>query len=302
MAPITRSLTALGPDTLVKALRTDRTHHGVVYALGRNECPQPFNDKECADGGLYACRLKDLLRWISLYPDIDTVAVVEVPEDAQRCEFATKTKASALVLTRFLPLLEAMELAVQHGADIHADNDYALRVASENGHVSVVQFLVEVGHADVHADDDGALNVASLYGHLAIVQFLVEHGANVHACDDAALHVASQNGHLAVVQFLVTQGANVHALDENALSVASRNGHLPVVQFLVEVGHADVHAYDDEALHVASQNGHLAVVQFLVAHGADVHASNDYALRWASEYGHLTVVEFLRTLRRSRRR
>jgi len=175
MAPITRSITralaALGPDTLVKALRSDRTHHGYTYVLGLNTCPQPFNDKECADGGLYACRLKDLLIWVSLYPDIDTVAVVEVPEDAQRCELDTKIKASALVLTRFIPLTEAMELALQHGADVHADNDYALRSASYNGR-------------------------------LPVVQFLVQHGADVHACNDSALHWASGNGHLAVVQFL----------------------------------------------------------------------------------------------------
>jgi len=205
MAPITRSITrslaALTPNTLVKALKADRTHHGYTYVLGRNECPQPFNDKECADGGLYACRLKDLLRWISLYPDIDTVAVVEIPDDAQRCEFDTKTKASALILTHFLPLVDAIELAIKHGADVHARNDYALHWASRNGHLPVVQFLVEHG-ADVHAHNDCALRMASEYGHLAVVQFLVQHGADVHADNDYALQMASLHGHLSVVQFL----------------------------------------------------------------------------------------------------
>jgi hypothetical protein len=202
MAPITRSLAALGPNTLVKALRSDRTHHGYTYVFGLNECPQTFNDKECADGGLYACRLKHLFIWCSLYPDIDTVAIVEIPDDAQRCEFATKIKASALVLTRFLPLLEAMELALQHGANVHANNDGALRWASKNGR-------------------------------LPVVQVLVQHGANVHANNDAALRSASENGHLPVVQFLVqVVHADVHASNDYALRWASNNGHLPVVQFL----------------------------------------------------------------------
>ena len=83
MAVTTQLLDGLGPDTLVKVLRADRTHHGLTYVLGRNECLQPFNDQECADGGLYACRLVDLFYWISLYPDVDTVALVEVPLDAQ---------------------------------------------------------------------------------------------------------------------------------------------------------------------------------------------------------------------------
>jgi hypothetical protein len=201
MAPITRSLAALSPDTLVKALKADRTHHGYTYALGLNTCPQPFNDRECSDGGLYACRLKYLFRWVYLYPDIDTVAVVEVPEDARTKEFATKIKASALVLTRFLPLLTALELAIQHGADVHADNDGALRWASYNGHLPVVQLLVKHG-ADVHAGNDEALRMASYYGHLPVVQLLVKHGADVHAGNDEALLWASGNGHLPVVQFL----------------------------------------------------------------------------------------------------
>jgi len=203
MAPITRSLAALGPNTLVKALKADRTHHGYTYVLGLNTCPQPF-DEECADGGLYACRLKDLLMWVSLYPNIDTVALVEVPQDAHTKEFSTKIKASSLVLTRFLPLTEAMELSLQVGhADVHADNDGALIRASKNGHLPVVQFLVEVGHADVHADNDYALLWASMNGHLPVVQFLVEVGhADVHADNDYALRCASYNGHLPVVQFL----------------------------------------------------------------------------------------------------
>jgi len=227
MAPITRSITrslaALGPNTIVKALRSDRTHHGYTYVLGLNTCPQPFNDRECADGGLYACHLKDLFHWVSLYPDIDTVAIVDIPEDAQCCEFDTKIKASALVLTRFLPLVYAMELAVQHGAD----DDEALRWASANGHLDVVQFLVEVGHAD-----DEALHRASYNGHLAVVQFLVQHGADVHALNDSALRWASARGHLAVVQFLVQHGADVHADNDGALRWASARGHLAVVQFL----------------------------------------------------------------------
>jgi len=201
MAPVTRSLAALTPDTLVKALRADRTHHGYTYVLGRNECPQQFNDQECTNGGLYACRLEHLLLWVSLYPDIDHVAVVEIPEDAQRIEFATKTKASALVLTRFLPLTDAMDLAVRNGADVRAYNDSALREASSVGHLSVVKFLVAHG-ADVHVYNDHPLQAASFSGHLPVVQCLVKNGADVHAKNDNALQLASYRGQWHVVDFL----------------------------------------------------------------------------------------------------
>jgi hypothetical protein len=267
MAHFTRSLAALGPNTLVKALKADRTHHGLTYELGLNVCPQPFNDQECEPGGLYGCKLKDLFYWVSLYPDIDTVAIVEVPDDAQTTWFDTTFKASALVLNDFLPLHHAMELALQHGADIHAKNDEALRMASATGHLPVVQFLIEHG-ADVHANDDEALREASENGQLPVVQFLIQHGADFQAINNWALRWASTRGHLPVVQFLVEHGADVHAYTDEALRLASKNGHLPVVRFLVECG-ANVHAYDDEALCEASEKGHLPVVQFLIQNGVN---------------------------------
>ena len=65
-------------------------------------------------------------------------------------------------------------------ANIHANNEYALRYASENGHLFVVQFLVSEG-ADIHVDNEYALRYASRKGHLSVVQFLVSEGANIHA-------------------------------------------------------------------------------------------------------------------------
>jgi hypothetical protein len=53
------------------------------------------------------------------------------------------------------------------GADIHVENDYALRWASTKGHLETVKYLVESG-ADIHAYNDAALRLASDYGHLDI--------------------------------------------------------------------------------------------------------------------------------------
>ena len=50
------------------------------------------------------------------------------------------------------------------GANVHAQNDMALRVASKKGHVDVVQILLAAG-ADVHAQNDTALLWASEWDH-----------------------------------------------------------------------------------------------------------------------------------------
>ena len=238
MAPTTRSQTrrlaaprSFSPDTLVKALRPDLTHHGYTFRLGRNDDPTPWSPEECKAGGLYACELRHLLLWASLYPDIDRVALVRIPEDARVQRFETKLKASALELVELLPLGVALDAALAAGADVHADFDFALRMASAKGHGAVVQALLTAG-ADVHAQDDEALGGASENGHLAVVQALLKAGADVHADDDSALRWASHNGHVAVVQTLLTAGADVHAQDDWALRWASRHGHTDVVALL----------------------------------------------------------------------
>ena len=56
---------------------------------------------------------------------------------------------------------------------MHADNDKALRLASKNGHLEVVQFQ---SGADIHADDDYAPGWASGNGHPAAAKFLDSEG------------------------------------------------------------------------------------------------------------------------------
>merc|ERR1712100_873013 len=116
-----------------------------------------------------------------------------------------------------------------------------------------------------------ALMIASGEGHLNIVKYLVEKGADVHACNNSnltALMIASGEGYLEVVKYLVEKGADVHARSNTnltALMIASGEGHLEVVKYLVEKG-ADVHARSNNnltALMFASLKGHAEVSTYL---------------------------------------
>lgn len=69
---------------------------------------------------------------------------------------------------------------LEAGADVHAQNDYALRLASEYGHTEVLELLLEAG-ANVHADNDQALRVAAYGGHTEIIRLLVNYGASLFA-------------------------------------------------------------------------------------------------------------------------
>ncbi|KAJ7444220.1 ankyrin repeat domain-containing protein [Mycena latifolia] len=179
----------------------------------------------------------------------------------------------------------------------------ALCTASSNGHIHLVQLLIDAGAKinswDVHYGN--ALDVASLNGHKSVVQLLIEKGADVNLQEGYygnALQAASLNGHKSVVQLLIEKGVDVNAQGGyygNALQAASINGHKPVVQLLIKKD-ADVNAQGGQygnALLAASENGHESVVQFLIEKGADVNAQGGKALLVASMNGHKSVVQFL---------
>jgi ankyrin repeat protein len=94
-----------------------------------------------------------------------------------------------------------VKILVSAGADIHANNDEAVRHASRNGHLDVVKYLVSVG-ANIHAEDDHALIWASERGYLDIVKVFVSAGANIHAKNDEAVRRASVEGHSEVVKYI----------------------------------------------------------------------------------------------------
>ncbi len=109
--------------------------------------------------------------------------------------------------------------------------EQALIWASEKGHLSVVQYLVE-DNANIHWYDDEALRNATWKGHLPVVKYLVEYKADIHAVDDLALIWASENEHLEVVKYLVEHNANIHTHNDYILRNANEKGHSHMVKYL----------------------------------------------------------------------
>ena len=221
-----------------KITNENENHNGMQYKTGLNVDILPFNPYgDCEKGGIYFAR-EDILAFLNYGCWIRQVTIPDgedVYENPTTNGEPKKWKAHRVILgeRRKIDLTVIKEL-IDEGANIHADDDYALRLASYDGHLDIVEFLVEKG-ANIHACDDYALQLASKYGHLDIVKFLVDRGADVHADDDYAVRGASGNGHLDIVKFLVEKGANIHACDDYALWLASENGHLAVVKYLKSI-------------------------------------------------------------------
>jgi ankyrin repeat protein len=174
------------------------------------------------------------------------------------------------------------------------------RLASANGHLDVVKYLVGLG-ADINAEDHEAIQFASANGHLDVVKYLASQGADVRIWGDSPVKLACEHGHLPVVKYLVEEwGADVEEKEDNEVPIqqASENGHLDVVKYLVSQG-VDLYG----AISQASGSGHLDIVKYLVSVGADIHEDEDEdedidesPIKWARENGHHHVVKYLENL------
>jgi ankyrin repeat protein len=103
---------------------------------------------------------------------------------------------------------KTVKALLKAGADVHAEGDLALRVASQRGHTETVKALIDEG-ADVHAMNDAALRWASRYGQTETVKLLLESGADVHAMNDDALRAAALCGHTTIVKLLEAEKPTV---------------------------------------------------------------------------------------------
>jgi len=89
--------------------------------------------------------------------------------------------------------------------DVAGSSQDLFIAACKSGNLEVVEYLVSTKSVNIHANDNVALRWASSNDHLEVVQYLVEQGANIHAYNDDSLRRASANGHLEVVQYLKEQ-------------------------------------------------------------------------------------------------
>ena len=203
---------------------------------------------------------------------------------------------------------EMVGLLLSQGADINAQTEEtqetALTLASCGGFLEVAEFLIKAG-ADIEAGANTPLAEAAQEGHISLVQHLLDAGANVNATSasgDTPLMYACENGHREVVEVLLEAGASLeHEADggRTPLMKAARAGHLSTVKYLVESG-ANINKVTTNSEHtplsLACHGGHTAVVEYLLSQGADSTQrlkDNSSMLIEAAKGGHAQIVQLL---------
>lgn len=85
---------------------------------------------------------------------------------------------------------------------------YQLVTGAATGLIDIVNEALDAG-ANVHFEDDLALRTASLMGNAPIVKLLVEKGANVNAASSEALLYAAKSQDNDLVSYLLSKGASI---------------------------------------------------------------------------------------------
>eukprot|EP00742_Colponemidia_sp_Colp-10_P008419 GILJ01009119.1.p1 GENE.GILJ01009119.1~~GILJ01009119.1.p1 ORF type:complete len:538 (-),score=53.13 GILJ01009119.1:69-1682(-) len=187
--------------------------------------------------------------------------------------------------------LNALPLCFLERSDPSAWNNYAIGLASQNGHIAMVNRLLQDSRVDPSADDNYAIAFASVDGHVAVVDRLLE-DPRVDPSAAEIIQLSSANGHVAVIHRLLQDARVDPAVNDNyAFRIASQNGRVAVVDRLLQDWRVDPTAENNFALRIASEKGHIAVVDKLLKDGrVDPTALDNHAIRLAAANGHLHVV------------
>lgn len=89
---------------------------------------------------------------------------------------------------------------------LRMNDDQLLRSASLLREPEIAQYLISKG-ANVHAVNDEALRLAARGGDFDTIRVLVNAGANIHVNNEEALRTTVKQGRFEIAQFLVSKGA-----------------------------------------------------------------------------------------------
>lgn len=80
------------------------------------------------------------------------------------------------------------------------------------------------------------ISIASCNGHLSIVKYLVSEGADPKVDNNISIRWASESGYLEIVKYLYSIGCDPTDYNNDTIYMASREGHLETVKFLASIG------------------------------------------------------------------
>lgn len=110
----------------------------------------------------------------------------------------------------------------------------AFKLACESGNLERAKNMYTLGQVNYRCDQDYGLRVAAQNGHAALVEWLLSIGSSPKSASNFAIRRAAANGHEHVVALLLEHPETHPAANRmEALYRSARNGHAPVVSLLL---------------------------------------------------------------------
>ena len=202
---------------------------------------------------------------------------------------------------------------IKHKSGEYFEGSTALHIASGEGNIELVTFLIENGIEINKKNSVGitAFMTALYHKEEDIAKFLLGKGAKLfdksdHSLDNnekyyTTLMAASEGGCLQIVKLLIKNKVNVNEktfYNYTALWLASKKGHLEIVKILLD-NKADIHiknSYGETAFMISLSYGHEDIAKLLLKNGANINDKNDIGwtpLMAASQGGCFKMVKLL---------
>jgi len=103
-------------------------------------------------------------------------------------------------------------------------------------HVDVIKYLI---NHNIPVDINRALLLASRDGYISTVKYLVEHGADVHYGKEGPLYLAVISKNLDIVKYLVEHGADISIDKYRIVKVADISGFQNILDYFISLGIPD---------------------------------------------------------------
>lgn len=144
----------------------------------------------------------------------------------QRNKYSPNGISYSFALAALYGNLEIVKILFDNGADVHHNNEYALRCGAEKGFLEIVQFLVEKG-ANLHADNDYALEWSIRKGKTDVACYLLDNGADFCASHKTPIYCAINTDNHEIFEKMMQKGLQLDEMMDNNRTVIDEINRFP---------------------------------------------------------------------------
>jgi hypothetical protein len=149
--------------------------------------------------------------------------------------------------------------------DPSAMQSYALRLACANGHDIIVNTLLIDGRCDPTAENDSSIVLAVVKGHAKVVQHLLnDKRSNPTVKSHHLIRYTLINNYHEILWLLLKDGRIDPCLDNYLINMAAAQGNIQALRILLEDHRIDPTVQDNRPIRIAAQNNHYDIVALLL--------------------------------------